>query len=144
MDFELSEEASAFKDVAAQFARDEFAPHPAEWDAKSIFPVETLRHAASLGFAGIYVADDVGGSGLSRLDAAVIMEELARGCTSTTAYISIHNMAAWMIDTWGSAEQRAKWLPDLASMVTFASYCLTEPGAGSDAAALSTKAVTPI
>ena len=141
MDFALAEETSAFKDVAAQFARDEFAPHAAEWDATSTFPVETLRHAASLGFAGIYVGDDVGGSGLSRLDAAVIMEELARGCTSTTAYISIHNMAAWMIDTWGTAEQRARWLPDLTTMATFASYCLTEPGAGSDAAALATKAV---
>ncbi|MDK9696496.1 MAG: acyl-CoA dehydrogenase family protein [Siculibacillus sp.] len=141
MDFALAEETNAFKDVAAQFARDEFAPHAAEWDATSTFPVATLRHAASLGFAGIYVADDVGGSGLSRLDAAVIMEELARGCTSTTAYISIHNMAAWMIDTWGTAEQRARWLPDLTTMATFASYCLTEPGAGSDAAALATKAV---
>lgn len=141
MDFELSEEATAFRDVAAQFAREEFAPQAAAWDAGSIFPVETLRHAASLGFAGIYVGDDVGGSGLTRLDAAVIMEELARGCTSTTAYLSIHNMAAWMIDTWGTAEQRRRWLPDLTAMTTFAAYCLTEPGAGSDAASLTTRAV---
>ncbi len=140
MDFDFSEDTSAFRDVAAAFARERFAPHAAAWDAGSIFPVEALRQAAALGFAAIYVGDDVGGSGLSRLDAAVIMEELARGCTSTTAYISIHNMAAWMIDTWGTAEQRARRLPDLASMATFASYCLTEPGAGSDAAALATKA----
>lgn len=141
MDFAFAEETAAFRDVAAAFARAEFAPRAAAWDATSTFPVETLRQAAALGFGAIYVGDDVGGSGLSRLDAAVIMEELARGCTSTTAYVSIHNMAAWMIDTWGTAEQRAKWLPDLASMTTFASYCLTEPGAGSDAAALSTRAV---
>ncbi len=141
MDFAFSEETEAFRDVAAQFARDEMAPHAAEWDAGSIFPVETLRAAAALGFAALYVGDDVGGSALSRLDAAVVMEELARGCTSTTAYISIHNLASWMIDTWGSEAQRQKWLPDLAAMTTFASYCLTEPGAGSDAAALATRAV---
>lgn len=141
MDFTLGEEQRAFRDVAAQFARDEMEPYAREWDEKSVFPVETLRKAAELGFGGIYVRDDVGGSGLSRLDAAVIFEELAKGCTSTAAYISIHNMASWMIDTYGSDEQRARFLPKLCSMEHFASYCLTEPGSGSDAAALRTKAV---
>ncbi|WP_428696692.1 isobutyryl-CoA dehydrogenase [Stappia sp.] len=141
MDFALGEDQRAFQDVARQFARDEMEPHAAEWDEKSFFPVETLRKAAELGFGGIYVGDDVGGSGLGRLDAAVIFEELARGCTSTAAYISIHNMAAWMIDRFGSSEQRQRFLPALCSMEHFASYCLTEPGAGSDAASLRTRAV---
>ena len=140
MDFALGEDQRAFRDVARQFARDEMEPHAAEWDEKSFFPVETLRKAAELGFGGIYVRDDVGGSGLGRLDAAVIFEELASGCTSTAAYISIHNMAAWMIDRFGSQEQRERFLPDLCSMARFASYCLTEPGAGSDAASLRTRA----
>jgi alkylation response protein AidB-like acyl-CoA dehydrogenase len=105
-----------------------------------VFPVEALRKAAALGFGGIYVKDDVGGSALSRLDAALIFEELAQGCTSTAAYISIHNMAAWMIDAFGGSEQRKKFLPKLCSMEHFASYCLTEPGSGSDAASLQTKA----
>ncbi len=140
MDFSLGEEQRAFRDVAEQFARDEMEPHAREWDEKSIFPVETLRKAAELGFGGIYVRDDVGGSGLSRLDAAVIFEELAKGCTSTAAYISIHNMAAWMIDTFGNDEQRQRLLPKLCSMEHFGAYCLTEPGSGSDAAALRTRA----
>lgn len=140
MDFSLGEEQRAFRDVAEQFARDEMEPHAREWDEKSIFPVETLRKAAALGFGGIYVRDDVGGSGLTRLDAAVIFEELAKGCTSTAAYISIHNMAAWMIDTFGNDEQRHRLLPKLCSMQHFAAYCLTEPGSGSDAAALRTRA----
>ncbi|MBA5776651.1 isobutyryl-CoA dehydrogenase [Stappia sp. F7233] len=141
MDFTLGEEQRAFRDVAAQFARDEMEPNAREWDEKSIFPVETLRKAAELGFGGIYVRDDVGGSGLSRLDAAVIFEELAKGCTSTAAYISIHNMASWMIDTFGNDEQRQRLLPKLCSMEHFAAYCLTEPGSGSDAASLRTRAV---
>jgi alkylation response protein AidB-like acyl-CoA dehydrogenase len=141
MDFALGEDQRAFQDVARQFARDEMEPHAAEWDEKSFFPVETLRKAAELGFGGIYVGDDVGGSGLGRLDAAVIFEELSRGCTSTAAYISIHNMAAWMIDRFGSKEQRERFLPALCSMEHFASYCLTEPGAGSDAASLRTRAL---
>ena len=141
MDFGLGEDQRAFQDVARQFARDEMEPHAPMWDETSHFPVETLRKAAALGFGGIYVRDDVGGSGLSRLDAAVIFEELSAGCTSTAAYISIHNMAAWMIDTFGSEEQRTRHLPDLCAMTRFASYCLTEPGAGSDAAALRTRAV---
>ena len=115
-------------------------PHAREWDETSTFPEATLRAAAALGFGGIYVRDDVGGSGLSRLDAAIIFEELSKGCTSTSAYISIHNMASWMIDTYGNDTQRAKWLPDLCTMSTFASYCLTEPNAGSDAGSLRTSA----
>lgn len=140
MDFALSEEQQAFRDTARDFARQEMAPHAARWDEDSIFPVDTLRQAAALGFAGIYVGDDVGGSGLGRLDAAVIFEELAAACPSTAAYISIHNMASWMIDRFGSAEQRERFLPKLTSMEHFASYCLTEPGAGSDAASLRTRA----
>ncbi len=140
MDFELSEEQRAFRDTAREFAANEMAPHAARWDEEKVFPEDTLRKAAALGFAGIYLGDDVGGAGLSRLDAAVIFEELAAGCTSTAAYISIHNMAAWMIDRFGSGEQRHRFLPRLTSMEHFASYCLTEPGAGSDAAALKTRA----
>ena len=140
MDFALSEEQQAFRDTARDFARQEMAPHAARWDEDSIFPVDALRQAAALGFAGIYVGDDVGGSGLGRLDAAVIFEELAAACPSTAAYISIHNMASWMIDRFGSAEQRERFLPKLTSMEHFASYCLTEPGAGSDAASLRTRA----
>ncbi len=141
MDFELSDEQRAFKEMAREFAAEKMAPFAAEWDAECIFPVDALRAAAALGFAGIYVKDDVGGAGLSRLDAAVIFEELAVGCTSTAAYISIHNMASWMIDSFGNDEQRRRWLPDLTAMRRFASYCLTEPGSGSDAAALKTRAV---
>ena len=140
MDFELSDDQRAFQDMARAFASDEMAPHAAAWDEDCVFPVEALRKAAALGFAGVYVGDDVGGSNLSRLDAAVIFEELAAGCTSTAAYISIHNMACWMIDRFGSDEQRRRFLPPLMTMAHFASYCLTEPGAGSDAAALKTKA----
>ncbi len=141
MDFALSEEQRAFQQMAGDFAREEMEPHARAWDEKSIFPVETLRKAAALGFGGIYVGEDVGGSGLGRLDAAVIFEELAKGCTSTAAYISIHNMATWMIDRFGAPEQRERFLPRLCSMEHFAAYCLTEPGSGSDAAALRTKAV---
>ena len=140
MDFSLTEEQQAFQATARQFARDAMMPHARDWDAGSVFPVETLREAAALGFAGIYVRDDVGGSGLTRLDAALIFEELAQGCTSTAAYISIHNMVAWMIDTYGSDDARRRFLPKLCSMEHFGSYCLTEPDAGSDAASLTTKA----
>jgi alkylation response protein AidB-like acyl-CoA dehydrogenase len=141
MDFELTEDQRAVEDAARRFAREKLAPHAAEWDEKEIFPVETLREAAALGFAGIYVKSDVGGSEMSRLDAAIIFEELSAGCTSTAAYISIHNMASWMIDRFGNDEQRKRLLPNLATMEKIASYCLTEPGAGSDAANLKTKAV---
>lgn len=141
MDFELGEEQRAFQEVARHFARDEMMPHARDWDENATFPIETLRKAAALGFGGIYVKEDVGGSALTRLDATIIFEELAQGCTSTAAYISIHNMAAWMIDAFGGAEQRKAFLPKLCSMEHFASYCLTEPGAGSDAASLQTRAV---
>ena len=139
MNFELSEEQRAFQETARAFAREEMAPHAADWDDGCIFPVDTLRRAAALGFAGIYCGEAHGGSGLSRLDAALIFEELATACPSTAAYISIHNMAAWMIDRFGSEAQRSRWLPRLMSMEHFASYCLTEPGAGSDAASLRTR-----
>src|SRR5258708_1150190 len=141
MDFELSEEQRAIQDTARQFARAEMMPHAKDWDENSTFPVETLRAAAALGFGGIYVKDDVGGSGFTRLDATIIFEELAQGCTSTAAYISIHNMAAWMIDAYGGEAQRRRFLPKLCTMEHFASYCLTEPDSGSDAASLKTRAV---
>ena len=140
MDFELSDDQRAFQATARQYAREEMMPHAREWDEGEIFPVEALRKAAALGFGGIYVKDDVGGSALTRFDSALIFEELAQGCTSTAAYISIHNMAAWMIDAFAGPEQRKKFLPKLCTMEHFASYCLTEPGSGSDAAALATKA----
>ena len=141
MDFQLSEEQIAIQDMARGFATDEMLPHAAKWDAEAIFPVDTLRQAAALGFAGIYCADAHGGSNLGRLDAAIIFEELATACPSTAAYISIHNMASWMIDRFGNDEVRARLLPKLMTMEHFASYCLTEPGAGSDAAALNSRAV---
>src|SRR5438552_11097078 len=140
MDFELSAAQRAFEDTARQFARDGWLPHAAEWDEREEFPAEALRRAAALGFAGIYVGDEFGGSGLTRLDATIIFEELATACVSTAAYLSIHNMAAWMIDRFGGAAQRARFLPKLMTMEHFASYCLTEPGSGSDAAALATRA----
>jgi alkylation response protein AidB-like acyl-CoA dehydrogenase len=140
MDFELSEEQRAIQDTARSFARSEMMPHAKEWDENSTFPVETLRKAAALGFGGIYVKEDVGGSALTRLDSAIIFEELAQGCTSTAAYISIHNMSAWMIDAFGGEAQRHKFLPKLTTMEHFASYCLTEPDSGSDAASLKTRA----
>ncbi|MEJ0025817.1 MAG: isobutyryl-CoA dehydrogenase [Rhizomicrobium sp.] len=141
MDFALNEDQRAVEDAARRFARDRLTPFAAEWDAEEFFPVETLREAAALGFAGIYVKSDVGGSELSRLDAAIIMEELSAGCTSTAAFISIHNMASWMIDRFGNEEQRRRLLPKMTTMEKIASYCLTEPGAGSDAASLKTRAV---
>jgi hypothetical protein len=141
MDFQLSEDQEAYRQAARAFAEGEMAPHAADWDAGSVFPVETLRAAAALGFAGLYVREDVGGSGLARLDSVVVFEELAKGCPSTAAYISIHNMASWMIDAFGSDDLRQRYLPDLTAMRTFAAYCLTEPGAGSDAGNLRTRAV---
>ena len=141
MDFHFNEEQRAIQDMARTFAENEFAPHAEEWDRDHIFPEDALRSAASLGLAGIYIREDVGGSALSRLDAAIIFEELSKGCTSTAAYLSIHNMATWMIDSFGSDDLRRKYCPKLTTMEWFASYCLTEPGAGSDAASLTTKAV---
>ena len=141
MDFELTEDQRAIEAMARKFASEKLAPHAAEWDAKEIFPVETLREAAALGFAGIYVKSDVGGSEMTRLDAAIVFEELSAGCTSTAAFLSIHNMASWMIDRFGSEELRKRFLPKMTTMEKIASYCLTEPGAGSDAASLKTRAV---
>ncbi len=141
MDFEFSDEQGAFAETARAFARGEWLLQAPGWDERSEFPVAALRRAAELGFAGIYVGDEFGGSGLGRLDATIIFEELAAACVSTAAYLSIHNMAAWMIDRFGIREQRARFLPKLMTMAHFASYCLTEPGSGSDAAALSTRAV---
>src|SRR5690348_11287474 len=140
MDFDLTDEQHAFAKTARAFARDEWLPQAPGWDERGEFPVAALRRAAALGFAGIYVGDEFGGSGLGRLDAAIVFEELAAACASTASYLSIHNMAAWMIDRFGSREQRARFLPGLTTMASFASYCLTEPGSGSDAAALQTSA----
>ena len=140
MDFQLSEEQSAIRDMARNFAADHFAPNAAKWDAEEIFPADELREAAALGLAGIYVAEDVGGSGLGRLEAAIVFEELAAACPSTAAYLSIHNMVAWMVDRFGADDLRQRFLPRLTSMEAMASYCLTEPGAGSDAASLRTRA----
>src|SRR6201996_4044001 len=122
MDFELTEDQRAVEDAARRFAMDRLAPNAAEWDATEHFPVDVLREAAALGFASIYVKGDVGGSEMSRLDAAIIFEELSAGCTSTAAFISIHNMASWMIDLFGTDEQRRRFLPDLATMQKIASY----------------------
>ncbi|KAL1425606.1 hypothetical protein MTO96_019033 [Rhipicephalus appendiculatus] len=136
----LSEEQIQMQRIAADFAEKEMLPNMMEWDEKEHFPVDAMRKAAGLGFGAIYISDQYGGSGLSRLDASVIFEALAKGCVSTTAYISIHNMALWMIDAFGNHDQKLKWLPELCTMEKFASYCLTEPGSGSDAASLVTTA----
>jgi alkylation response protein AidB-like acyl-CoA dehydrogenase len=140
MDFNLSEEQRAIQEMARAFAADEMAPHAAEWDEQRIFPVDVLRKAAELGMAGIVVGEAHGGSALGRLESAIIFEELSAGCTSTAAFLSIHNMVAWMIDRFGNDEQRARYLPRLTAMEIVASYCLTEPSSGSDAAALKTRA----
>lgn len=138
--FSLTEDQIAIRDMAASFAAETLAPNAVRWDEEKHFPVAEMRQAAALGMGGIYIRDDVGGSGLTRLDAAVIFEALSTGCPTVAAYISIHNMCAWMIDRYGSDEQRRRILPKLCSMEHLASYCLTEPGAGSDAAALKTRA----
>jgi len=140
MDFELTEEQRAFEATAREFARENMMPFARDWDEGEVFPVEALRKAAALGFAGIYVKEDVGGAALSRLDATIIFEQLAQGCTSTAAYISIHNMVAWMIDAFGAEVLRRKFVPKLCTMAHFGSYCLTEPDSGSDAASLKTRA----
>jgi alkylation response protein AidB-like acyl-CoA dehydrogenase len=140
MNFDLNEEQRAIQTMARDFAASEIAPHAIRWDEEKHFPIPTLRAAAALGMAAIYVRSENGGTGLSRLDAALIFEALAEACPSVAAYLSIHNMSAWMIDTYGSPEQRERWLPGLASMELLASYCLTEPGSGSDAASLATTA----
>lgn len=140
MDFELSEEQSAFRQAAREFAAGEMAPLAAHWDAECIFPVETIRKAGELGFCGMYSSQRDGGMGLSRLDAAIVFEELAAACPSTTAYMTIHNMVNWMLATWASPGVRERWAPLLASGRKLGSYCLTEPGAGSDAGALAMRA----
>ncbi|HAU94157.1 MAG TPA: acyl-CoA dehydrogenase [Alteromonas sp.] len=140
MDFNLNEDQQAFADVAAQFARQALAPYAAQWDKDHTFPVDTLRQAGELGFCGLYTPEEDGGLGLSRLDASIIFEQLAMGCTATTAMLTIHNMATWMLASYGQAPVKDAWLPDLVSGNKLASYCLTEPGAGSDAASLTTKA----
>ncbi|MDQ0239947.1 MULTISPECIES: acyl-CoA dehydrogenase family protein [Arthrobacter] len=139
--FELTEDQQAVVEMVRDFATTAIAPHAAEWDETKHFPVDVLREAGTLGMGGIYVREEFGGSGLSRTDAALIFEELSKADPTIAAYISIHNMVVWMIDAFGNDEQRAQWVPQLASMEALGSYCLTEPGAGSDAAALSTKAV---
>ena len=139
--FALTEDQIAIREMAQDFAAETLAPHAARWDEEKHFPVAEMRAAAALGMGGIYIQEDVGGSGLSRLDAALIFEALSTGCPTVAAYISIHNMCAWMLDRYGSEEQRQRFLPKLCTMEHLASYCLTEPGAGSDAAALKTKAV---
>jgi alkylation response protein AidB-like acyl-CoA dehydrogenase len=141
MQFALDEEQTAVRDMAREFAAEKIAPFALKWDEEKHFPKEVMREAALLGMGGIYIRDDVGGSALTRFDAALIFEALATGCPTTSAFISIHNMASWMIDSYGNETQRQKWLPRLCTMELLASYCLTEPGSGSDAAALRTRAV---
>ena len=141
MDFALSEEQEAIRDMAQRFADEELKPYAEKWDEEKHFPVDVIKKTAELGLAAIYTREDVGGSGLGRLDAALIFEALSSGCTSTAAFISIHNMCCWMIDLFAEDAVRKKFCPKLASMELVASYCLTEPGSGSDAAALKTKAV---
>jgi alkylation response protein AidB-like acyl-CoA dehydrogenase len=140
MDFNLSEDQLAIEDAARAFAAAELAPHSARWDEEKHFPVDVLRAAAALGFAGLYVREDVGGTALSRLDASIVFEQLSYGDVATAAFLSIHNMVSWMIDRFGADDLRHRYLPRLASMELIASYCLTEPGSGSDAAALATTA----
>lgn len=139
--FDLTDEQRQIQEMAQQFTADAITPHAAEWDEKHIFPRETIRAAAELGFGSIYVAEESGGIGLGRLEAALIMEAMAYGCPSTSAFISIHNMASWMIDRFGTQAVKDKYLPSMATMERIGSYCLTEPGSGSDAAALKTRAV---
>jgi alkylation response protein AidB-like acyl-CoA dehydrogenase len=139
--FDLTDEQRQIQEMAQQFTEAEITPHASEWDEKHIFPRDTIRRAAELGFGSIYVSEESGGIGLGRLESALIMEAMAYGCPSTSAFISIHNMAAWMIDRFGSAPVKEKYLPSMVTMDRMGSYCLTEPGSGSDAAALKTRAV---
>ncbi len=139
--FALTDDQIAIQDMARKFTADAITPHAAMWDEEQFFPRDVIKSAAELGFAAIYVSEESGGTGLGRLEAALIMEAMAYGCPATSAFISIHNMAAWMIDRFGGAEIKAQFLPALVGMDKMASYCLTEPGSGSDAAALKTVAV---
>ena len=137
---DLDAEQLAIQETARAFAQEHIAPHAARWDVEEIFPIDVLRAAAGLGLASIYVREDIGGSALSRLDAALVFEELSAACPSTAAFLSIHNMVAWMVDSFGNEEQRRRWGPRLCAMDIVGSYCLTEPGSGSDAASLRTRA----
>lgn len=140
MNFDLTEDQLAFADTAKQFAEQELAPHAAKWDREHIFPKEVIQKAGELGFCSLYTPEDEGGMGLSRLDSSIIFEQLAMGCTATTAMMTIHNMATWMVATWGTRAAKDKWCPSLVTGEKLASYCLTEPGSGSDAAAMRTSA----
>ncbi|NQY63608.1 MAG: acyl-CoA dehydrogenase family protein [Alteromonadaceae bacterium] len=140
MNFNLTEDQQMFADTAKQFADAEFAPHAAKWDQEHIFPKDVIAKAGELGFCGLYSPEDVGGLALSRLDSSIIFEQLAMGCTATTAMMTIHNMATWMIATWGTESVKDTWCPSLVTGEKLASYCLTEPGSGSDAASLRTSA----
>ncbi|MBI1361715.1 MAG: acyl-CoA dehydrogenase [Alphaproteobacteria bacterium] len=141
MTVNLTSEQNLIRQTASSFAADRLRPFAAQWDENKHFPVDVIKSAAELGLAGLYVNEDVGGSGLTRFDAVLVFEQLSMGCVSTAAYISIHNMCCWMIDQFGAEALRQEWLPRLTSMELLASYCLTEPGSGSDAASLRTKAV---
>ena len=141
MDFALNEDQRAIQDMAAQFTADQITPHAEKWDEEKIWPTETAKAAGELGFGSIYVSEDAGGCGLNRVDSVLVFEQLSKGCPSTAAMISIHNMATWMIDKFGNQGLKDKLLPSLVTLEHMASYCLTEPGAGSDAASLKTKAV---
>ncbi|WP_151172756.1 acyl-CoA dehydrogenase family protein [Pseudoalteromonas ruthenica] len=141
MDFNLTEDQQAFADMAERFAAQELAPFAAKWDQEHIFPIETLQKAGELGFCGLYTPEEVGGLGLSRLDSSIIFEQLAKGCTATTAMLTIHNMATWMVASFGTDSAKERYCPELVTGEKLASYCLTEPGSGSDAASLKTKAV---
>ncbi|MEO1647340.1 MAG: acyl-CoA dehydrogenase family protein [Pseudomonadota bacterium] len=138
--FQLTDDQLAIQEMAQRFTADQITPHAGEWDEKHIFPIDTIKASAELGFGAIYVSEESGGIGLGRLEAALIMEAMAYGCPSTSAFISIHNMAAWMIDRFGNQTVKDKYLPALVTMDKIASYCLTEPSSGSDAAALKTTA----
>ncbi|MEN2424550.1 acyl-CoA dehydrogenase family protein [Chromobacterium vaccinii] len=140
MNFELNEDQIAFQQSARDFAERELAPHAAEWDAESIFPLDTIRKSGDMGFLGLYTPEAYGGLGLSRLDSAIVFEELAAGCTSTAAYLTIHNMVSWMIASFGGKPLAEQWVPKMVTGEVLGSYCLTEPGAGSDAASLKTRA----
>ncbi|MCB2049854.1 MAG: acyl-CoA dehydrogenase family protein, partial [Novosphingobium sp.] len=139
--FDLTEDQLAIQEMAQRFTADMITPNAGEWDENHHFPRDVLKQAAELGFASIYVSEEGGGIGLGRLESAIIMEAMAYGCPSTSAFISIHNMSTWMIDCFGGDAVKEKYLPDLVTMDRMASYCLTEPSSGSDAAALRTKAI---
>ena len=140
MNFELSEDQRTFQTLAKNFSDNELKPNAAKWDAESIFPIETIKKAGGLGFCSLYVSEENGGMGLNKVDATIIIEELSSGCTSTTAFMTIHNMATWMVSEFGSNRLKEEWLPDLNSGSKLASYCLTEPSSGSDAASIQTSA----